>query len=62
MGAGGGIYLWVRIEATDLDAYYQSLVSQGLEVVEPLKDGFWGDRYFAVRDLNGYILALNKSK
>jgi PhnB protein len=59
---GGGIYLWIRVEETDLDNFYQSLVKQGFEMVEPLKDGFWGDRYFAVRDLNGYILAFNKMK
>lgn len=61
-GRGGGIYLWVRLEESDLDAFYGSVVAQGLEVVESLRDGFWGDRYFAVRDVNGYILAFNKSK
>jgi PhnB protein len=58
---GGGIYLWCRVEDTDLDALYQELGSRGVEVVDEIQDQFWGDRYFAVRDLNGYILAFNKS-
>ena len=31
------------------------------EVVDEIQDQFWGDRYFAVRDLNGFVLAFNKS-
>lgn len=59
---GGGIYLWVRIEESDIDAFFTTLETQGVEVVDALQDGFWGDRFFAIRDLNGYILAFNKSK
>ena len=58
---GGGIYLWCRVEDTDLDGLYQELQSKGVEVVDQIQDQYWGDRYFAVRDLNGYILAFNKS-
>lgn len=61
-GRGGGIYLWCRLEETDIDAYWKDLVASGLEVVDEIQDQFWGDRYFAVRDLNGYILAFNRSK
>lgn len=60
-GRGGGIYLWCRVEDIDLDVLYQELRSKGVEVVDEIQDQFWGDRYFAVRDLNGYILAFNKS-
>ena len=59
---GGGIYLWVRIEDTDIDAFYADLEAKGLEIIDPLQDGFWGDQFFSVRDLNGYILAFNKAK
>jgi PhnB protein len=59
---GGGIYLWIRVEESNLDAFYEDLQKAGVEVVEPLQDGFWGDRYFAIRDVNGYILAFNKMK
>ncbi|MEM7739097.1 MAG: glyoxalase superfamily protein [Deinococcota bacterium] len=58
---GGGIYLWIRIQ-DDLEAFYKKLVAEGLEVVDQLQDGFWGDQFFSVRDLNGYILAFNKAK
>jgi PhnB protein len=60
-GKGGGIYLWCRVEDADLDALYQEFQSKGVQVVDEIQDQFWGDRYFAVRDLNGYILAFNKS-
>ena len=60
-GRGGGIYLWCRLEDGDLDAYYSQLRSKGVEVVDEIQDQFWGDRFFAVRDLNGYILAFNKA-
>jgi uncharacterized glyoxalase superfamily protein PhnB len=58
---GGGIYLWCRVEDTDLDDLYRELQSKGVEVVDQIQDQYWGDRYFSVRDLNGYILAFNKS-
>lgn len=58
---GGGIYLWVRIDG-DIDAFYGELRGKGLEVVDELQDGFWGDRWFAVRDLNGYVIAFNQTK
>jgi len=61
-GRGGGIYVWCRVEDTDLDEYYLALKEAGLVVVDEIQDQFWGDRYFAVRDLNGYILAFNKVK
>ena len=59
---GGGIYLWIRIEESDIDAFYTELEARGLTVVDALQDGFWGDRFFSIRDVNGYILAFNKSK
>jgi PhnB protein len=60
-GRGGGIYLWCRIEESNLDAFYAELRGKGLEVVDEIQDQFWGDRYFAVRDLNGYVLAFNQT-
>lgn len=58
---GGGIYLWIRIEESDIDAYYTKLVEQNVEIVEEIKDQFWGDRSFTIKDCNGYILAFNKA-
>ncbi len=58
---GGGVYFWVRIEGMDIDSYYEDLTGKNVQVVEKIKDQFWGDRSFTVRDCNGYILAFNKS-
>ena len=60
-GRRAGIYLWCRVEDSNLDGFYAELRGKGLEVVDEIQDQFWGDRYFAVRDLNGYILAFNKT-
>ena len=58
---GGGIYLWIRVTEQDIDNYYSELVAKGVEVTEEIKDQFWGDRSFAIRDCNGYALAFNKA-
>ena len=59
-GRGGGIWLWIRIDDEDIDALHAALVAKDLEIVEALGDRFWGDRSFAVRERNGYVLAFNK--
>lgn len=58
---GGGVYFWIRIENKHIDEYYQELVKKKVNVVEEIKDQFWGDRSFTIRDCNGYLLAFNKS-
>lgn len=58
---GGGVYFWIRIEDKNIDDYYQELVKKNVEVVEEIKDQFWGDRSFTIRDCNGYLLAFNKA-
>jgi uncharacterized glyoxalase superfamily protein PhnB len=57
---GGGIYIWIRIEDSNLDAFFTDLKKGGLSIVEAIADRPWGDRSFAVKDLNGYILAFNQ--
>jgi PhnB protein len=57
---GGGIYLWVRVERANLDSLFQELKKRGVHVVDDIKDQFWGDRSFTVKDLNGYTLAFNQ--
>lgn len=59
--AGGGVYFWVRIDGRDIDAYYKRLVEAGVSVVEEIKDQFWGDRSFTIKDGNGYFIAFNKA-
>ena len=54
---GGGVYFWVRLFDKNIDEYYNSLVDAGVTIVDSIKDQFWGDRSFAVKDLNGYVLS-----
>ena len=57
---GGGVYFWVRLFEQNIDEYYQSLVDAGVNIVEPIKDQFWGDRSFTIRDCNNYFVAFNQ--
>lgn len=57
---GGGVYLWVRLYETDINAYYDSLVSAGVNIVEPIQDQFWGDRSFTIKDCNNFFIAFNQ--
>lgn len=41
---------------SDVDAEHQSLVTAGIEVIEPIEDHPWGDRGFAITDPNGIVL------
>lgn len=57
---GGGVWLWIRDDEADLDAFYAQVKASGAAIKEELGDRFWGDRSFAVEDLNGVVLAFNK--
>ena len=57
---GGGVWLWIRIDGEDIDAFYRAIQqAPSLEIVEEIGDRFWGDRSFAIRDALGYMLAFN---
>ena len=58
---GGGIYLWIRLFDTDINHYYDRLVAQDVTIVEPIRDQFWGDRSFVIKDCNNYSLAFNQA-
>jgi len=58
---GGGIYLWVRLFDKDIDAYFVELKEAGVEIAEDIKDQFWGDRSFVIKDCNQYFLAFNQA-
>lgn len=58
---GGGVYLWFRLQADDIDALYARFVEGGVKVVEEIGDRFWGDRSFTIVDHAGYHLAFNKA-
>ena len=38
---GGGIWLWIRMDDTDLDAAYADIRAHGLTVREEIGDRFW---------------------
>jgi PhnB protein len=52
------IHLW----STDVDAAFSRAVGAGANVVMPLADMFWGDRYGQVRDPFGHLWALATHK
>jgi uncharacterized glyoxalase superfamily protein PhnB len=50
----GGSASSMHIYVDDADKYYERAVEAGCEVVAPLMDAFWGDRYGKVRDPFGH--------
>jgi PhnB protein len=50
----GGTPLTLHMQVADADAAWSKAVSAGAEIVFPLKDQFWGDRYGQVRDPFGH--------
>ena len=48
------------IAATDIDAQFARAVEAGAEVVTPVQQMFWGDRYGALRDPYGFVWAMNQ--
>ena len=57
---GGGVYFWVRMYEENINDYYDRLVKAGVKIVDPLKDQFWGDRSFTIKDCNNYFIAFNQ--
>ena len=57
---GGGVYFWIRLYEKNINDYYDSLVKAGVNVVDPIKDQFWGDRSFTIKDCNNYFIAFNQ--
>jgi catechol 2,3-dioxygenase-like lactoylglutathione lyase family enzyme len=51
-----GVHPAVSIEVDDVDAVYDELTKQGLEVIYDLRDEPWGVRRFFVRDPNGTVI------
>jgi len=46
----------------DIDAAWQRAVDAGAEVVMPVADMFWGDRYGQLRDPYGVLWGMNQPK
>jgi len=56
--AQGRLPIHMHLYVPDVDATWASAVAAGCEVVFPLADQFWGDRYGHVRDPFGIVWGL----
>jgi PhnB protein len=48
----------LNLYVPDADATWAQALANGCQVVFPLQDQFWGDRYGQVRDPSGFVWAL----
>ena len=48
---GKGVYLTMEVD--DVDAWYERLKAEGIDIKINLRDEPWGDRHFAIEDPNG---------
>lgn len=56
----GGTPVTIHLQVTDVEAAFHRAVEAGAEVVAPLDDQFWGDRYGIVRDPFGHHWSLGQ--
>ena len=56
--AQGRLPLVLNLYVTDADAQWKQALDAGCEVVMPISDQFWGDRYGHVRDPFGFVWAI----
>jgi uncharacterized glyoxalase superfamily protein PhnB len=59
---GDGVTFMVYIpDERDLDTYYREVQANGAKIEHEIKDEYWGDRVFTLRDNSGYHLSLCKT-
>jgi uncharacterized glyoxalase superfamily protein PhnB len=58
----GNLPLVLNLYVADADIAWEKAVAAGCEVVMPLSDQFWGDRYGHVRDPFGIVWAIASRK
>ncbi|ART72171.1 hypothetical protein BTO20_29700 [Mycobacterium dioxanotrophicus] len=56
----GGTPVTIHLTVTDVESKFEQAVEAGAEVVMPLEDQFWGDRYGMVRDPFGHQWSLGQ--
>ncbi|CDO07189.1 VOC family protein [Mycolicibacterium cosmeticum] len=56
----GGSPVTIHLTVTDVEAKFAKAVEAGAEVVMPLEDQFWGDRYGMVKDPFGHQWSLGQ--
>jgi uncharacterized glyoxalase superfamily protein PhnB len=58
-----GIELYFTLpETLDICQYYAMLKAREVNIIEDLRDEFWGDRAFTIADLDGYRLTIAQPK
>jgi uncharacterized glyoxalase superfamily protein PhnB len=55
-GEPKGLGVYVNIEVTDIDTYYQNLLNEGMAPSTKPRDWSWGHREFVLRDPDQYKL------
>lgn len=58
--AFGGTPVTIHVTVTDVEAWFKRAVDAGAEVVFPLEDQFWGDRFGVVQDPFGHRWSLGQ--
>lgn len=51
-----GVGVFVYVETEDIDGYHKGLQDKGLRPSSEPKDWPWGNREFAIKDPDGYVL------
>jgi uncharacterized glyoxalase superfamily protein PhnB len=52
----------LTLQVDDIDRWWRRALDAGAEVVMPVQDMFWGDRYGQMRDPFGILWAMNQPK
>lgn len=61
IGAAGVEFMLYLPGDRDIDQFYASVKARGVTITEELKDTYWGDRVFSVKDPDGYLLTVAKT-
>ena len=60
-GRGNGVVLMIYPSDYDIDAHYEQVKNAKVPIVEEIKTEVWGDRLFAIQDLDGYYVTFAKT-
>ncbi len=56
----GGTPIVLHYSTEDVDGLWKRVIQAGAEIVQPLQDQFWGNRYGQIRDPFGYRWGLTQ--
>jgi PhnB protein len=60
--AAAPVGVMLHLQVDDADAWAKRAVAAGAEIVMPIQDMFWGDRYGHLRDPFGHTWSVGSSK